>query len=349
MGTRDGEWSPRCGRPPRLYRPVPLDPSGAIGPTRGQSRGPHWRRTSHGFFVPASVRDDLPEQRILEQSVRLPVGGAVTGWAACRMAGAAYFDGLARDAVSRRPVPLATGGGSLRSDTGITVSRDRLDPREITVLSGVPCTTSRRALFDEMRWCRDDRAAVVAMDMMAAAELESISRMRSYCASHAGSRGLPRVRRALDLADENSRSPGESRMRLVWVLDAGLPVPLSNQPVFDRGGRLLGIADLFDEEAGVVGEYDGAAHRGARRHHRDVLREERFRRAGLEYFKVVGLDLGDIARVVDRMLSTRARARFVAPGRRAWTLTPPPGWYESPSDGMTLDERLEYRAWLREV
>lgn len=349
MGTRDGAWSPRCGRPPRLVRPVRLDPAGVTGPTPGQSKGPRWRRTSHGFFVPTEVRDDLPEQRILEQSVRLPAGGAVTGWAACRMAGAAYFDGLARDRVSPRPVPLATGGGALRSVAGITVVRDRLDPGEITVLSGVPCATSRRALFDEMRWCPDDRAAVVAMDMMAAAELESVSRMRAYCARHAGWRGVPRVRRALDLADENSRSPGESRMRLVWLLDAGLPAPRSNQPVFDRNGSLLGIADLFDEEAGVVGEYDGAAHRGVRRHHHDVLREERFRRAGLEYFKVVGLDLGDVARVVDRMLATRGRARFLAPGRRGWTLTPPAGWYESPSEGMSLDERLEYYAWLREA
>ncbi len=347
MSTRDDGWSPRCGRPPRLVRPVRLDPSGVSGPTPGQSKGPHWRRSSHGFFVPAEVPDAVPEQRILEQSVRLPAGGAVTGWAACRMAGAAYFDGLGRDGVGRRPVPLATGGPSLRSDADIIVLRDRLDASETTILAGVPCTTSQRALFDEMRRCADDRAAVVAMDMMAAAELESISRMRAYCTAHPGVVGAPRVRRALDLADEGSRSPGESRMRLVWVLDARLPRPLSNQPVFDRNGSLLGVADLFDEEAGVVGEYDGAVHRAARRHHHDVIREERFRRAGLEYFKVVGLDLADLGRVVDRMLATRERARRLAPRRRVWTLTPPRGWYDSPEDTMTLDERLEYRAWLR--
>jgi hypothetical protein len=46
--------------------------------------------------VPASVDGTLPEQRILEQSMRLRSGGAVTGWASCRMHGGAFFDGLRR-------------------------------------------------------------------------------------------------------------------------------------------------------------------------------------------------------------------------------------------------------------
>ena len=77
-------------------------------------------------------------------------------------------------------------------------------------------------------------------------------------------------------------------MRLIWVLDAGLPPPRCSRPVFDRSGRLIGYPDLLDVDAGVVGEYDGADHRRALRHSRDVAREEDFRRAGLEYFKVTG-------------------------------------------------------------
>ena len=49
-------------------------------------------------------------------------------------------------------------------------------------------------------------------------------------------------------------------MRLVWVLIAELCPPLCNAPLFDLGGQLLGIPDLFDPEAGLVGEYDGAHH-----------------------------------------------------------------------------------------
>jgi hypothetical protein len=295
------------------------------------------------------VSDVIPEQRVLEQSVRLPPHGAVTGWAACRMRGAAYFDGLAPDGATIKPVPLAVGEHtSIRRDHRISVSRERLDPREVSIVQGVPCTKIRRALFDEMRDARDEREAVVAMDMVAAAELVSISQMRTYVDSRAGWKGVPQVRRALDLADENSMSPNETRMRLIWLLDAELPAPLCNQPVFDLGGRLIGIADLLDPVAGVVGEYDGAAHRGARRHRRDVMREDLFRRAGLEYFKIVGLDLGDIDLVVDRMRATRARAKFAPPGERGWTLAAPEGWYSSPEEAMTLDARLEYRASLHD-
>lgn len=330
-----------------LTRPVRLDPSGVAGPTLGQSRGPRWRKTSHGYFVPSGVDGEVVEQRILEQSVRLPAHGAVTAWASCRLHGAAFFDGLKLDGMTHRPVPLAIGPDSLlRPDPVVRISRDRLGVHEVTVRQGVSCTTILRALFDEMRWATDVREAVVAMDMVAAAELSSIKKMRVYVDHHPGWRGVEQVRAALDMADENSMSPNETRMRLIWLLDAGLPRPLVNQPVFDRCGNLLGIADLFDPLAGMVGEYDGAAHRGAKRHRRDVMREHRFRQAGLEYFKVVGLDLSDIPVTVERMITTRARAKFEVPSERKWTLLPPSDWYDSPLDAMDLDQRLEYRAAL---
>jgi hypothetical protein len=347
MIERHEHWKPLCRPPKGLVRPQRTDPRGLSGPTRGQARGLRWRQTSYGYYVPAHVDDSIPEQRVLEQAVRLPEHGAVTGWASCRWRGAAYFDGLEPDGVTRRPVPLVVGGTtSLRTDQRISLSRERIDPWEVTSVRGVPCAKVGRALFDEMRWARDDREAVVAMDMMAAAELASVRQMSGYVETRAGWKGVPRVRRALELADENSMSPNETRMRLVWVLDAGLPTPLSNQPVFDLRGDLIGVADLLDPVAGLVGEYDGAAHRGARRHRRDVMREDRFRRAGLEYFKVVGPDLAEVDMLVDRMVTTRQRAKFLPPSERGWTLTPPEGWFDSPLEAMTLDERLAYRAEL---
>lgn len=74
------------------------------------------------------------------------------------------------------------------------------------------------------------------------------------------------VRSALLLADERSWSPFESRVRVVWVVECGLPRPLVNQEVFDRRtGRLLGVADLLDIEAGLVVECDGGEHAKAGR------------------------------------------------------------------------------------
>jgi len=288
----------------------------------------------------------MAEQRILEQSVRLPDGGAVTAWAAARLSGANFFDGLRPDGATLIPVPLALGGTSqIRGDGRVSLLRDPLDPTEVTERYGIACTRPRRALFDEARTAPDLREAVVSIDMMAAAEQASISQMRSYVETHAGWRGVQQVRRALELASERSRSPNETRMRLIWVLDAGLPPPLVNQEVFDRHGRLVGVADLLDVQAGVVGEYDGADHRAARRHSKDVAREENFRRLGLEYFKVVGPDMRSHRLVVDRMASTRGRARWQPEGIRAWTIEPPPAWQVEPD----LDSLLAYRELMDEM
>ncbi len=334
-------------------RPVRIDPRGEAGPTKGQADGPNWRRTSYGFYVPSSVDGTVPEQRIIEQSVRLPKGGAVTGWGACRLHGAAFFDGLGPDRRARIPVPLATGPrGNLRKDAAVSLSRERLAPEDIVVVAGITCTRVLRALFDEMRRTADLREAVVAMDMMAAAELVSIGRMRVYAADRAGWKFIRQVYDALDLADENSRSPNETRMRLVWQLDAGFPQPLVNQHMWDLHGNLLGIADILDPVAGLVGEFDGADHRGALRHSKDVDREARFRDHDLELFRVTGLDMRDRRLIVRRMASSRSRAKWLSPEQRSWTIVPPPDREPAPSLDAILDERdfrwSLYEQWERE-
>jgi hypothetical protein len=338
-------FQPRCSPPTDLVRPVPIDPAGVAGPTRGQASGHGWRRTGRNLYVPAEVDASRPEQRVLEQAARLPPRGAVTGWASLRLAGAAYFDGLHRDGRRLIPVPLVVGPtGRLRQGLGAQVSCEPFADAEVRIIAGIPCTVVRRALFDEMRRPHDVRESVVAMDMAAAAGLASIRQMRLYYEDHRAFRRAGQVTQALDLASEESRSPAETRMRLVWVLDARLPPPRVNQPVFDLSGKLLGIADLFDEEAGVVGEYDGAEHRGATRHTKDVGREDAFRRAGLEYFKVTSLDMHHKDRVVDRMQTTRKRGRFEPQASRGWTLTLPPDWQPKES----LDERFAMAAWLEQ-
>lgn len=335
----------RCEVPLDLVHPVRRDPAGAAGPTRGQARGRRWRRTSAGLYVPATADRSRVEQRIAEEAARLGPDGAVTGWAALRLSGAAYFDGLDPANLTLLAVPLVVGSGQLRHAAGIQVLRDALEPDEVVVRAGIRCTTVERATFDAMRHAPDDRAATVVMDMVAAAELTSIRRMREYVAQRAGQRGVPRVRRTLDLADEDSWSPKESEMRLIWMLDAGFPRPLCNRSVHDLQGRLLGVADLLDVEAGLVGEYDGMDHAGRHRRRRDARREDDFRAAGLECFKVVTGDLVDVALVVDRMRRARSRALWLPPTQRLWRLGADSE--EDPSE--TLDFRLDRRDMLREL
>jgi hypothetical protein len=332
-------WDPVCEPPTDLVRPVPVDPSGRAGPTRAQAGGPRWRRTSRGLFVPSWVDATVPEQRILEQAVRL-TGGAVTGWAACRLHGAAFFDGLRRDGRTLVPVPLNCGPlHQIRRQPGDDLRRDMLYDDEIVCIRGIPCTTPERATFDAVRYARDVREGVVALDMMAAARLTSVRRMTEYTGPHQAWTGVQQVRDALLLADELSRSPQESRLRLVWQVDAGRPRPLVNVPLFDLRGRLLGYPDLLDPDAGVVAEYDGEDHRDAVRHSSDVGREMVFRDHGLEVLRVTGPDLRDVPLVTDRIHSAYRRARWTPADSRTWTLQTPAWWPQTPGLDELLDQR----------
>jgi hypothetical protein len=311
------------------------------GPTKGSAARGGWRRTGLGLYVPSTVSDDVVEQRIVEQAARLPGRGGVTGWAALRLMGGAYFDGLAEGGRTRLPVRLVAGrAGTLKSGRGALVSREPLEDSEVQLVQGVRCTRPLRALFDEMRRNGDPRAATVALDMAVAARLVAIWEMAEYAASRTTWRRASVVAKAVPLADERSRSPAESRMRLVWILDAGLPRPLCNRPVFDLRGRHLGTPDLLDVEAGVVGEYDGAVHLRTRRRARDIAREGRFRGCGLEYFTIVGSDLHDLDLMVERMLTTRDRALSLS-RPRGWTTEPP----EGSEPDLSYGEEILLREW----
>lgn len=305
---------------------MPVDPTGRVGPTRGQAAGPKWRRTSWGLYAPSWVDATLPEQRILEQAMRLP-GGAVTGWGSLRVRGGSFFDGRRDGGRTVLPVPLScTPFHQVRPEPHDHVIRDMLYDDEIEVVQGIPCTTPDRAVFDAVRSARNLREGVVEMDMAFAAELSSLSRMSEYVGHKKTWTGVQQVRDALVHADENSWSPQETRLRLIWVLDAGRPRPVTNQPIFDLDGRLLGYPDLLDPVAGVVGEYDGEDHRLAQQHSDDVDREARFRDHDLEVFRVTGPDMSKTHRVTDRIHSAYGRARYLPPERRGWTLEPPSWW-----------------------
>jgi len=274
------------------------------------------------MYVPSRVDGSVPEQRILEQGARIPAYGAVTGWAALRWHGASYFDGLGYDG-EQLPVPLVLDSG-VRPDPRFTQTETQLAPTEWTVIDGLPVTTVQRALFDEVCRRPSDREGGTAISMAAAARLVSVDLFARYVAQRRAWTGVPHVRRSLAVARDDCWSPQEHRMVLVWVLDAGLEPPLCNRELFDLDGRLIGVPDLLDPVAGLVGEYQGEDHKDGVQHRKDVAREERFRDHGLEFFELVGGDIANREVAVRRMLSARRRAKFLPPESRAWTLEPPP-------------------------
>ena len=89
-------------------------------------------------------------------------------------------------------------------------------------------------------------------------------------------RGARALRQSLDLVREGSRSPQETRWRLI-MQRAGLPEPRLNQLVFVDGGFVL-EGDFVWPKDKVIGEYQGKDHASiARRSHdesRRALAEE---------------------------------------------------------------------------
>lgn len=323
---------------PGLVAPVRLDPSGEVGPTRVQARGPAWRRTSWGFFVPADVSDEDPAQRIVEASARLPSNGGVTGWAAIHWWGGAWSEGLQPDGRTKRPVCLATGGTTISRGQGVRVSEEGLDPRELTTHDGLFVTTVLRSVVFEMRYAPSDRDAVVVLAMAAYSDLVSVDEVAAYLPALNGWTGIPRARRATPLACENSWSPREVLMQLVWELDAGRPRPLCNVPIFDRQGHVVATPDLFDPEAGVYGEYEGSLHLAGKQRSKDIRRESRLRELGLEGVTMVASDHHDPADFIRRLHGAYARAQNAPESTRAWTIVPPPWWI--PTDTVAARRAL---------
>ncbi len=272
----------------------------------------------------------------MEQSVRLPAAGAITGWAACRLHGGNFFDGLEVDGATPIPVPLNVGPhGNIRADAQVRACFHQLSQGERATRFSIPTVTPERATYDAMRLAADPREAVVAIDMMAAAELVSIQMLRDYLPGDDAT-----CTWALDLASEHALSPNEVRLRMIWVLDAGLEPPLVNCPVYDLAGRLLGVVDLLDERAGMAAEFDGADHRTAGRQTADVRKEARLRQLGLEMTRVTGMELPQRSTVAERLHEARGRASFTPPAERLWVARPPAG---------DLHQRIQEREALREL
>lgn len=312
---------------PAVVAPVRVDPAGQNGPTAKQARGPRWRRSSDGLYVPAYVDADSPAQRIVEAHAAIPGFGGVTGWAGLSWMGSAWHDGLDRDGTSLLPVPLAIGPGNLRPSSRWVPSKERLNPADLVTADGIVVTTAVRSTCFAIRHEVDLRRAVVHADMAAFADLLSADELAAYVAADVtGRTGVGRCRQVVGLMEENSWSPQEVLMPLVWRLDAGKTELLCNPPVFDTRGSHIGTPDLLDPVAGVVGEYDGGLHLQGDRRARDLEREELFRSHGLEYIAMVAAYWRDVGGYLRRLWGTYRRAERVPDCDRSWTLTTPAWW-----------------------
>ena len=188
---------------------------------------------------------------------------------------------------------------------------DPLDGRsDVVVVDGLRVTSPLRTCFDLIR--RHQLVESVAFaDAFAYAGLITPPGLVSYCA------GFPRwpvVRQArvvADLATDRSRSPGESRLRMVVVL-AGLGEPFVNVGLHDAEGAHIATPDLLLlGRRPLAMEYDGGYHDEAGQPQKDRRRRTRF--VSSTDIPLVEFDRDDLLRRRDFIVETVERKT----GRRA--------------------------------
>lgn len=125
--------------------------------------------------------------------------------------------------------------------------------------------------------------------------------------------GVVSLRAALARVRPRTDSAMETVLRLALV-DAGLPEPVVNLPIYDELGRAFAYADLAWEAERVIIEYDGDHHRTDRtQYSTDIDRVGRLQQLGWLVIRVDAALLRDrrtlLTRVGAALLSRRPRPR----------------------------------------
>jgi len=297
--------------------------------TADELRGPGWRSPFHGIHVPAGNAGDPVLQRILDAAELVPADGAFVGWSAGRLLGADELDGRGRGGRQLEPVLIGvpTYDQHVAPRDGVRFVRSRFTPDDVVEVRGVRVSGDVRTTFDLMRWHGPEDALVLG-DVMARWLDVDPGAVTEYARSHGRLRGVRVVRRMAPLVDPSARSTGESRLRYMWVMEAGLPVPQCNPDVVDDRGTVVGMADLLDVEIGLLGEYDGSIHRELQAHTFDNTREENFEDLGLVVIRATSLDVTRYrAQTVARVHQGRRRAlEHTQRGMRSWGWAPARPW-----------------------
>ncbi|WP_277454777.1 hypothetical protein [Janibacter sp. DB-40] len=159
------------------------------------------------------------------------------------------------------------------------VAHRGLDRREVTTLRGIPVTGLADTWLDLAPFVSLEDLVVIGDAV--ARRLGGTDPLRALLGRRVP--GVRRAREALEWIRVGSRSPMETRSRVLFVR-AGLPEPELNVDISDPDGGWLATGDLVWREAKVVGEYQGADHFGDyERGDDDIVRRRLVEAAGWTY------------------------------------------------------------------
>jgi very-short-patch-repair endonuclease len=227
----------------------------------------------------------------------------ILGAARVRLPDAAVFSGLTAawlhgiDVPPCNPVEATVpddAGVSARS--GLVVRRASLEKGDVVQVRGMRVTSIARTLADV---CSRQPLveAVAIVDAALHARRIRLEQLRSWAASHAGRKGIRKLRRVLEFAEPKAESPMESRLRMVLEL-GGLPRPAAQVSIHDSWGRFLGRLDLCYEAEKIGVEYDGDGHRNSLAE--DNRRQNKLHTAG---YRLLRFTASDVLRNPDGVVS----------------------------------------------
>lgn len=245
---------------------MPADPDPAVSHPAARRRGARWEQLSRGVQIPSGL-EGRPRliAELAAYSQLLPASGVWAGLTVLRVH-ELWLPPLPAS------VPHFIAMGNVRGEVKpererLRVTRHPTSPPRVEV-DGV----ALQALPEAFRSAANVLGLVdlvVALDC--AMHLELCSEAQLRVAASERRRGCRRLREALVLCDRRSESPWESMLRLLHVV-CGIDVDPQVE-LFDSVGRFVARADLLVRGTRLLQEYDGAQHRDAAEHRRDLRRE----------------------------------------------------------------------------
>jgi very-short-patch-repair endonuclease len=211
---------------------------------------------------------------------RLPRGGLFSGRTA------AWLHGI--DVAPCNPIEVTLPRLSQTSRiAGAALTRSDVRGSDVAKAHELPVTSATRTLADLARRL-PLVDAVVVLDMALHSRLVSTEQMVQWADSHAGYRGIGRLKRAVELAEPAAESPMETKLRMMLVT-AGLPRPRAQVSLYDETGIFIARPDLCYSAQRLVLEYDGATHRNSLV--ADNRRQNRLQDAGYRVLRFTASDI----------------------------------------------------------
>jgi len=155
-----------------------------------------------------------------------------------------------------QPISVFRPSGRGRLRNGLVDSGERaLTPHDVTEVNGIPVTTRIRTAWDLGRQ-RFPEQAIAGIDSMLRLGGFGREELVAGVERFRGQRWVRTLRLIAPLADGRAASPGESVLRLRWIV-AGLPTPQCQVEVWEDG-LLIAVLDIANEDLRYAAEYDGA-------------------------------------------------------------------------------------------